>query len=236
VTTRRIRRRGSADEEGSRRHARRGRRLLAASVAGLALAGVPLAGRAQVRTPTPRQTAGRSIRATSPPTTTTTSCRFKGQAGIAKGELLLLTGFVVDTGGKPVAGARVEILAVQRARPLSPSGRHVERAARSGVPGLGPVRDRCGRCLPVPPIKPVPYPGARRTSTSRDRARHFGSRHPDVRGGRAGERPRRSVQLARPARPRAGDRALIALRRQGARDAVRDRRARRSSSSARKRG
>jgi hypothetical protein len=85
------------------------RRLIAASLAGLALAGVPGAARAQARAATPRQTAGPFYPRDFPADDDNDLVSVKGQPGIAKGELLLLTGVVVDTNGKPVAGARVEI-------------------------------------------------------------------------------------------------------------------------------
>ena len=159
MTTRRIPTPRIGDEEGLAEARAARRRLLAASVAGLALAGVPLAGRAQVRTPTPRQTAGPFYPLDFPADDDNDLVSVKGQAGIAKGEVLLLTGVVVDTGGKPVAGARVEIWQ------CNGLGRYHHPGDRSSAPldpafqGWGQVVTGADGAYRFRTIKPVPYPG-----------------------------------------------------------------------------
>ena len=147
------------DEAGLEEARAARRRLLAASVAGLALAGVPLAGRAQARVPTPRQTAGPFYPREFPADDDNDLVSVKGQPGTAKGELLLLTGTVVDTGGKPVAGARVEIWQ------CNALGRYHHPGDTSSAPvdpafqGWGQFVTGADGVYRFRTIKPVPYPG-----------------------------------------------------------------------------
>jgi protocatechuate 3,4-dioxygenase beta subunit len=147
------------DDEGLAEARAARRRLIAASLAGLALAGVPLAGRAQARAPTPRQTAGPFYPVAFPADDDNDLVTVRGQPGMAKGELLLLAGSVLDTGGKPVAGARVEIWQ------CNALGRYHHPGDRSSAPldpafqGWGQFVTGADGAYRFRTIKPVPYPG-----------------------------------------------------------------------------
>ncbi len=159
MTTGRIPTPRIGDEDGLEEARAARRRLLAASVAGLALAGVPYAGRAQARVPTPRQTAGPFYPRDFPADDDNDLVSVKGQPGIAKGELLLLAGVVVDTSGKPVAGARVEIWQ------CNALGRYHHPGDTSSAPldpafqGWGQFVTGADGAYRFRTIKPVPYPG-----------------------------------------------------------------------------
>jgi len=154
------------DEDGLV-EARAARRRMLAAMAGVALAGVPLAGRAQpsaptpaqARAPTPAQTAGPFYPVEIPADSDNDLVAVKGAAAPAKGELLLLAGTVVDTNGKPVAGARVEIWQ------CNAFGRYLHPNDRNPVPedpgfqGYGQFVTRADGAYSFRTIKPVPYPG-----------------------------------------------------------------------------
>jgi protocatechuate 3,4-dioxygenase beta subunit len=135
------------------------RRLMLASLAGAALAGAPWGARAQVRVPTPRQTAGpfypRDFPADDDADLTTVS----GRSGLAKGDLLLLAGTVLDTSGAPRPGVRVEIWQ------CNAFGRYHHPGDSSNAP-LDPNFQGWGQSVTdanggyrFRTIKPVPYPG-----------------------------------------------------------------------------
>ena len=147
------------DEEGLEEARAARRRLIAASLAGLALAGVPPAARSQGRAPTPRQTAGPFYPREFPADDDNDLVSVKGQPGIAKGEILLLNGVVVGTGGKPVAGARVEIWQ------CNAFGRYHHPGDNSSAPldpafqGWGQFVTGADGAYRFRTIRPVPYPG-----------------------------------------------------------------------------
>jgi protocatechuate 3,4-dioxygenase beta subunit len=139
--------------------ARNARRRMLAAMAGVALAGVPLAGRTQSRAPTPAQTEGPFYPVEIPADSDNDLVAVKGAAAAAKGELLLLAGTVVDTDGKPVPGARVEIWQ------CNAFGGYLHPNDRNAVPedpgfqGYGQYVTRADGAYGFRTIKPVPYPG-----------------------------------------------------------------------------
>ena len=154
------------DEDGLV-EARTARRRMLAAMAGVAIAGVPLAGRAQSnapapaqsRAPTPAQTEGPFYPVAIPADSDNDLVAVKGAAAPAKGELLLLAGTVVDTEGRPVAGARVEIWQ------CNAFGRYLHPNDRNPVPedpgfqGYGQFVTRGDGAYSFRTIRPVPYPG-----------------------------------------------------------------------------
>jgi protocatechuate 3,4-dioxygenase beta subunit len=146
------------DEEGLAA-ARAARRRMLAAMAGIALAGMPLSVRAQSRSPTPAQTAGPFYPVEIPADSDNDLVTVTGAPAPAKGELLLLAGTVVDTGGKPVAGARVEIWQ------CNAFGRYLHPNDRNAVPedpgfqGYGQFVTRADGAYTFRTIRPVPYPG-----------------------------------------------------------------------------
>lgn len=149
------------DKDGLARARAARRKLLAASVslAGLAAGGAPWQALAQARAPTPRQTAGPFYPREFPADDDNDLVTVKGRPGIAKGELLLLTGAVVDTTGKPIVGARVEIWQ------CNAFGRYHHPDDASNVPvdpafqGWGQFMTAADGLYRFRTIKPVPYPG-----------------------------------------------------------------------------
>ncbi len=135
------------------------RRLLAGALAGAALAGLPWPAGAQARTPTPRQTAGPFYPDQFPADGDNDLVQVKGQIGIARGEILLLAGTVMDVDGKPLAGARVEIWQCDA------GGRyHHSRDSSSAAPdpsfqGWGQFVTAADGAYRFRTIRPVPYPG-----------------------------------------------------------------------------
>jgi len=135
--------------------------MLAAALAGAALAGAPLRAGAQsaARTPTPRQTEGPFYPDRLPADDDNDLVRVKGRSGIARGEILLLAGAVTDPAGRPLGGVRVEIWQCDA------GGRyHHSRDASSAAPdpdfqGWGQVVTAADGEYRFRTIRPVPYPG-----------------------------------------------------------------------------
>jgi protocatechuate 3,4-dioxygenase beta subunit len=135
------------------------RKILAASLAGAALASLPWRALAQTRVATPRQTAGPFYPREFPADGDSDLVAVKGHSGLAKGEILMLAGAVLDLSGRPLAGARVEIWQ------CNAFGRYHHAGDRSSAPldpnfqGWGEsVTDARGEYR-FRTIKPVPYPG-----------------------------------------------------------------------------
>jgi protocatechuate 3,4-dioxygenase beta subunit len=135
------------------------RRLLAASLAGTALAGLPWRALAQARVATPRQTAGPFYPREFPADGDNDLVAVKGRSGLAKGEILLLAGAVMDVSGRPLAGARVEIWQ------CNAFGRYHHPGDGSSAPldpnfqGWGEFVTGADGDYRFRTIKPVPYPG-----------------------------------------------------------------------------
>ncbi len=147
-------------DTGGLREARRARRrVLAAALAGAALAGVPWRVGAQARTPTPRQTAGPFYPEEFPADGDNDLVQVKGQSGLARGEILLLAGTVMDLSGQPLPGARVEIWQCNAV------GRYLHSRDTSTAPldpnfqGWGQFVTGADGGYGFRTIKPVPYPG-----------------------------------------------------------------------------
>jgi protocatechuate 3,4-dioxygenase beta subunit len=148
---------GDADGLAEARAARR--KLLAASLAGAALASLPWRARAQARIATPRQTAGPFYPREFPADGDNDLVAVSGRSGLAKGEPLALGGAVMDQSGRPLAGARVEIWQ------CNAFGRYHHPGDRSGAP-LDPNFQGWGQFVTAADgeyrfrtIRPVPYPG-----------------------------------------------------------------------------
>lgn len=150
---------GDKDGLGRARAARRKLVAASAALAGLAAVGAPWPALAQGRAPTPRQTAGPFYPREFPADDDNDLVSVKGQAAMAKGELLLLGGAVVDTSGRPIAGARVEIWQ------CNAFGRYHHPGDSSGAPidpafqGWGQFVTAADGAYRFRTIKPVPYPG-----------------------------------------------------------------------------
>ena len=85
------------------------RRVLAASIAGAAVLGMPTILRAATLTPTPRQTEGPFYPLNYPADADNDLVHVAGHGAAAKGTPTRVVGRVLDMAGRPVAGARVEI-------------------------------------------------------------------------------------------------------------------------------
>lgn len=135
------------------------RRLLAGALAGAALAGLPWRASAQARTPTPRQTAGPFYPDQFPADGDNDLVQVKGQSGIARGEILLLAGTVMDVDGKPLAGARVEIWQCDAGGRYHHSRDSSNVAPDPNFQGWGQFVTAADGGYRFRTIRPVPYPG-----------------------------------------------------------------------------
>lgn len=135
------------------------RRMLAGALAGAALAGVPWRVGAQSRIATPRQTEGPFYPDQLPADDDNDLVAVKGQSGIARGEMLLLTGTVTDLAGKPLAGARVEIWQCDAGGRYHHSRDSSRAAPDPNFQGWGQFVTAADGAYRFRTIKPVPYPG-----------------------------------------------------------------------------
>jgi protocatechuate 3,4-dioxygenase beta subunit len=150
---------GLADGLREARAARR--RMLAAALAGAALAGVPWRAGAQTaaRAATPRQTEGPFYPDRLPADDDNDLASVKGRSGLARGEIVLLAGTVTDLAGRPRGGVRVEIWQCDA------GGRYHHSRDSSGVApdpnfqGWGQFVTAANGEYRFRTIKPVPYPG-----------------------------------------------------------------------------
>lgn len=109
--------------------------------------------------PTPRQTRGPFYPETIPLDHDNDLVRVKGRAAQAMGEVTHLSGRVLDSDGKPIAGARVEIWQCdQNGIYHHPGDRRVERVD-SNFQGYGRTHAAADGGYRFRTIKPVPYPG-----------------------------------------------------------------------------
>jgi protocatechuate 3,4-dioxygenase, beta subunit len=129
-----------------------------ASAAGLSL--LRSAVEAAELPPTPAQTAGPFYPQWFPADTDNDLVHVAGRSGTAKGTVTLVSGRVLDQGGGPVAGARVEIWQCDA------TGRyHYVRDDRAGPPpdenfqGYGQTVTDAAGGYHFLTIRPVPYPG-----------------------------------------------------------------------------
>lgn len=133
------------------------RRLLTASAASLAFAGLPAW--AQRLAVTPAQTEGPFYPDRMPLDQDADLVSVRGRAGIARGEITDLSGTVQDAAGKPLAGVRVEIWQCDA------NGRYLHSSDRNGpspdpdFQGFGFVTTGADGAYRFRTIRPVPYTG-----------------------------------------------------------------------------
>ena len=139
----------------------RRRALLAAGASGIAIAalGVPVSTRADGRPPTPPQSLGPFYPYAPEVERDADLVTIRGGAGIAKGEIALVMGRVLDARGWPVAGVRIEIWQ------CNAFGRYHHPRDNSSAPldpnfqGYGETVSAADGAYRFRAIKPVPYPG-----------------------------------------------------------------------------
>lgn len=129
--------------------------------AGLSLAGMVVAGRpaAAALTPTPAQTTGPFYPTRIPLDSDNDLVQVQGLAARAMGEVAHVTGRILDTDGRPVGGARVEIWQCD-ANGRYHHPRDTGRRQRDGnFQGYGRMTTGDDGAYRFRTIKPVPYPG-----------------------------------------------------------------------------
>jgi len=137
------------------------RALLAAGASGIAMAalGVPIGARAEDRLPTPPQSLGPFYPYAPEVERDADLVTVRGGTGIAKGDVTILSGRVLDARGRPVASVRVEIWQ------CNAFGRYHHPRDNSNLPldpnfqGYGETVSAADGAYRFRAIKPVPYPG-----------------------------------------------------------------------------
>jgi protocatechuate 3,4-dioxygenase beta subunit len=133
------------------------RRILASGLSAAALVAASPA--LAALKPTPRQTRGPFYPETFPLDHDNDLVRVKGRAAQAMGEVTHLFGRVLDTDGKPVAGAKIEIWQCDAHGIYHhPGDRRVGRVD-GNFQGYGRTRAAADGGYRFRTIKPVPYPG-----------------------------------------------------------------------------
>ena len=134
------------------------RAALAGSLASVALTGLALPARAATLIPTPAQTEGPFYPLELPPDTDWDLLRLAGSARQALGTVTYVGGRLLDRGGRPVTGARVEIWQCDaRGRYRHPGDALGPRD--EGFQGFGRVVTDADGFYRFRTIRPVPYPG-----------------------------------------------------------------------------
>ena len=136
------------------------RRMLEIAAGSVAIFSLGGAGRAATLPPTPRQTAGPFYPLSIPADSDSDLVQVTGHHGTAKGTVSYVGGHILDPGGRPLSGARVEIWQCDT------NGRyHYVRDASADTPldddfqGYGQtITDEKGGYR-FRTIRPVPYPG-----------------------------------------------------------------------------
>ena len=111
---------------------------------------------AEDRAPTPRMTEGPFYPRTFPRDTDADLTRIEGRAGAAEGKVLDVSGRILDRGGAPRAGARVEIWQCDARGQYHHVG---EPEGDVNFQGFGAVSTDAEGRYAFRTIKPVPYPG-----------------------------------------------------------------------------
>ena len=111
---------------------------------------------AEERAPTPRMTEGPFYPRTFPRDTDADLTRIEGRAGAAEGKVLDVSGRILDRGGAPRAGARVEIWQCDARGQYHHVG---EPEGDVNFRGFGAVSTDAEGRYAFRTIKPVPYPG-----------------------------------------------------------------------------